>query len=369
MQRQWRGLIDELGPEKVVLLTEPSSGLEGIVVVDNTAAGPAIGGVRMAVDVSVGEVFRLARAMTLKNAAAGLAHGGGKAAIIADPRISEPAKEQLVRAFAVAIEGLSEFIAGPDMGTDEACMAHVHDEIGRSVGLPRVLGGIPLDELGATAFGLAVAAEVAEEFGHVKLDGARVVIQGFGAVGRPAARLLADRGALIVAVSDSRGAIVNQAGLDVEKLVAWKESGHGVPEFGGGTTAGHEELIAYPCDIWVPAARPDVFTGDNAGEVAAQVILPGANIATTEAAERVFFDRGIVSLPDFIVNAGGVICAATEYAGETPSHAFRVIDEKIRSNTRLVLESAQRTTATPLAAAHALASGRVEEAMRYRRRF
>ena len=139
---------DDLGPIKIVHLHEPSCGLRGIVVIDNVACGPSIGGVRMAPDVSTREVFRLARAMTLKNAAAGLPHGGGKAGIVADPRT--PDKARLIRAFARAIRDLVDYIPGPDMGTDETCMGWMHDEIKRALGLPRVLGGIPLDEIGAT---------------------------------------------------------------------------------------------------------------------------------------------------------------------------------------------------------------------------
>jgi hypothetical protein len=155
-----RDLRDELGPEKIVLIREPRVGLEAVVAVDNVACGPAIGGVRMAPDVTAEEVVRLARAMTLKNAAAGLPHGGGKAGILADPACAPDRKEALVRTFARMIRGLTEYIPGPDMETNEACMAWIRDEIGRAVGLPRVVGGIPLDEIGATGFGLAVAADV-----------------------------------------------------------------------------------------------------------------------------------------------------------------------------------------------------------------
>src|SRR6266545_6499438 len=114
-----RGIGDDLGPEKVLLVREPRARLDAIVVVDNVACGPAIGGVRMAPDVTVDEVFRLARAMTFKNAAAGLPHGGGKAGIVADPGAPEARREDLVRAFARAIADLREYIPGPDMGTDE----------------------------------------------------------------------------------------------------------------------------------------------------------------------------------------------------------------------------------------------------------
>lgn len=369
MDGQWDRICDELGPEKVILITEPSVGLRAILVVDNTATGPAIGGIRMAEDVTVDEVFRLARAMSFKNAAAGLHHGGGKAGIIGDPDMPAEEKERVVRAFGVAIEGITDYIPGPDMGIDEACMAYLHDEIGRVVGLPKVMGGIPLDTLGATAFGLAIAAEVAEELGYLRLDGARVVIQGFGAVGTHAANFLAQRGVLVVGVSDSRGGIANPDGLDLEKLLLWKSDGHPVREFADGTTVFHDELIGYPCDIWVPAARPDVLTAGNAAEVAAKVILPGANIAVTAEADRIFHERGVLSIPDFIANAGGVICGAVEYAGGTETQAFQVIDEKVRSNTREVLQKAQRDGIMPSAAAMELARSRILEAIAYRRSF
>src|SRR6266545_8172565 len=132
MEARWRELCDDLGPEKILLVRDAAAGLEGVVVVDNVAAGPAIGGVRMAPDVTVGEVVRLARAMTFKNAAAGLPHGGGKAGILADPAMGRAGKERLIRSFARAIRTLTEYVPGPDMGTDEACMGWVHDEIGRA---------------------------------------------------------------------------------------------------------------------------------------------------------------------------------------------------------------------------------------------
>jgi glutamate dehydrogenase (NAD(P)+) len=206
MEQQLGELTDDLGPHKILLLLDRSVGLRGIVVVDNVAAGPAIGGVRMAADVDVTEVARLARAMTFKSAAAGLPHGGGKAGIIADPHLPRAEKEPLIRGFARAIAGLHEYIPGPDMGTDETCMAWVADEIGRAVRVPAVLGGIPLDTLGATGLGLAACADALEDAGVLQVSGARVAVHGFGAVGRHAAAFLVERGAVVVAVADSRGA-------------------------------------------------------------------------------------------------------------------------------------------------------------------
>mgnify|MGYP001818344575 CR=1 FL=1 len=152
---------DELGPLKVIHVYEPSVNLKAVLVVDNVAKGPSIGGVRMAADVSTEECIRLARAMTFKNAAAGLAYGGGKAVLYGDPKMPKTEKEHLIRALANALRNEDTYIFAPDMGTDEECMAWVRDEIGRVVGLPREIGGIPLDEIGATGFGLSHVVDVA----------------------------------------------------------------------------------------------------------------------------------------------------------------------------------------------------------------
>ena len=278
-------------------------------MVDNTACGPAIGGTRMAADAGLEECARLARAMTLKSAVAGLPHGGAKSVIIADPGLDPSEKEQLVRAFACAIRDLTDYIPGPDMGTDERAMAWVHDEIGRSVGLPREIGGIPLDEIGATGFGVAVAAEVAQEFCDLELKGARVAVQGFGAVGRHAARFLGEKGCTLVAAADSRGTLHDPDGIDVDALIALKAEGGGVTDHGQGRGLARDDIIGVDCDIWIPAARPDVITAETVGQLKARLVVQGANIPVTKEAERTLFDRGVLSVPDFIANAGGVICA------------------------------------------------------------
>src|SRR5574341_1902928 len=166
---------DDLGPIKIVHVYDPKHGLKAVVAIDNVARGPSIGGIRMAPDVSVEEAFRLARAMTMKNSAAGLPHGGGKSVIFGDPKMEPAKKERLIRAFARAIRDLVEYIPGPDMGTDERCMAWIKDEIGRAVGLPLEIGGIPLDEIGATGFGLSVCVNIASKFCDLDLRGARLV--------------------------------------------------------------------------------------------------------------------------------------------------------------------------------------------------
>jgi glutamate dehydrogenase (NAD(P)+) len=358
---------DDLGPAKLVVIQEPAVGLRAVVVIDNVAIGPAVGGVRMAPDATAGEAFRLARAMTLKNAAAGLPHGGGKSVILADPQMPAPRKEEIVRAFAVAIRDLREYIPGPDMGTDERAMAWIRDEIGRAVGLPAELGGIPLDEIGATGLGLCSAAEVAQEFCSVKLAGARVAIQGAGAVGIHAARFLARRGAILVAAADSSGTLLDPDGLDIEAVAGLKrERGH-LRDAGFGRKAPADAIVSVPCDVWIPAARPDVIDVRNVDRLQAKLVLEGANVPITSDAEERLHARGVLVVPDFIANAGGVICAAVEYAGGSERTALEAIDAKLRANTRAVLEASARARRPPRHAAVELATARVKAAMSHRR--
>lgn len=366
MAEVFQRFTDEYGPEKIVYIYEPRCGLKGIVVIDNISAGPAIGGIRMAPDVSTAEVFRLARAMTWKNALAGIPHGGGKSGILADP--SAPNKETLIRQFARAIERLDGYIPGPDMGTDEVSMAWIRDEIGRSVGLSKVLGGIPLDQIGATGYGLAVAAEVAQEFTDVDLaKGARVIVQGFGNVGSHAARYLEERGATLVGASDLDGTVYDPDGLDVAALTKIKHETGRVTDLEQGQKLPQNAWVDLPCEIFVPAARPDAIDESNAPRLGCKVVLQGANIPVTSRAERVLHDRGILSVPDVVANAGGVICASVEYKGGTQRRAFETIEEKIRENTREVLALAKAHSQIPAEAALTLAKQRVAEAMAYRR--
>ena len=360
---------DEWGPAKIVHIYEPRLPLQAIVVIDNTALGPAIGGVRMAPDVTTAEVFRLARTMTWKNAAAGLPHGGAKAGIISEPTAPMDQKERVIRAFAQAIADLTQYIPGPDMGTDETCMAFIYDETRRSTGRPKVTGGIPLDELGATGFGLAVAAEQMAGFISMSLVGARVAIQGFGNVGKAAAKFLEKRGCVLVAASDSAGAIYHPQGLNVPKLTVIKENNGKVQDYADTGAIPSEQIFTVPCDILIPAARPDVITMHNAPRVQARIILQGANIPVDPEAEKHLHDRGVCSLPDFIINAGGVISTAVEYRHGSIAEAFGTISEKIQENCQAVLRLVKEGKLYPREAAQQLAQARVQEGMGYQRHF
>jgi len=360
--------VDEYGPSLVSILRLPED-CTGFVVVDDVSLGPAIGGVRLSPTVTPSEVVRLARAMTLKNAAASLPHGGGKSGIHAPHALDRAARERVVRGFAQAIRDITDYIPGPDMGTDETAMAWVHDEIGRAVGLPALLGGIPLDEIGATGYGLAVCAEALQAAGRLTIAGARVAVQGFGAVGRHAVRALYERGARIVSVSDVTAAVYDPDGLNVPDLLAHK-GGWSLFEY---RDAKHlddrDDLLWVDCDVLIPAAQPDVLNATNVEGVRASVVLQGANIPATAQAEATLHARGVLCVPDIIANAGGVICASVEYRGGTRADAFARIEELIRVNTSQLLADLASTGLAPRAVAQRMARARLDAARAYRRTF
>jgi len=357
-------LSDSLGPKKVLFVNNPAVNLNGIVVVDNTACGPAVGGCRMAVDVSLEECARLARAMTLKNAAAGLPHGGAKSVIVADPKMDLESKQQLMRAFARSIEHEIDYIVGPDMGTNEHFMACVYDEIHRAVGLPREIGGIPLDEIGATGLGVCAAVLSAEEFSGPRVNGATVAVQGFGAVGYHAARYLQQHGAILVGACDSKKTVYNNDGIDADALYQHKKENGSVEGFAGSQSLDRDAIIDVECDIWIPAARPDVITIDNVSRLKTKLIVQGANIPIELEAERRLHENGVISVPDFIANAGGVICAAVEYRGGSESEALQTIQDKVGDNTRIVLQRSLENKCTPRGAADEIALERIKIAQR-----
>jgi glutamate dehydrogenase (NAD(P)+) len=305
--------------------------------------------------------------MTFKNAAAGLPHGGGKVVLLGDPKMPADKKQQRIRALAQLLRGEQEYIFAPDMGTNEECMAWIRDEISRVVALPREIGGIPLDEIGATGWGLSHVVDVALHYCDFELEGARLVVQGFGAVGKNVSRFLTAKGAKLVAVADSIGAIYNPDGLDVSALLELKATGASVADYADGTRLQSDAVIDVECDIWIPAARPDVVNEDNVHRLKARLVVEGANIPFTLGAEEYLHERGVLCIPDFIANAGGVICAAMEYHGATQAAALQTIEEKLRRNTEQVMETAKSKLILPRQAAIEMAEQRVRRAMGFRR--
>ncbi|MCW4026208.1 MAG: Glu/Leu/Phe/Val dehydrogenase [Candidatus Bathyarchaeota archaeon] len=366
---------DEWGPEKILQVHDSETGMQGILVIDNTALGPGKGGIRMTPTVDVEEVFRLARTMTWKCALAELPFGGAKSGIIADPkRISREAKTNLIRAFALALKPLSpsQYVAAPDINTGEeemAAYALANGSLRSCTGKPGDMCvkpgekcGIP-HEYGSTGYGVFHATRVAAEHAGISLKKAAVAIDGFGNVGSFFARYLDEFGAKIVAVSDSRGCVYNADGLEYARLVKVKEETESVVNYEGGEMLKHDDLFELPVEILVPASIPDVISEENVEKVRAKVVVEAANIPVTAKSEKRLRERGVLVVPDFIANAGGVISSYAEYVGQNPPAMFQMVEEKIVRNVRVLLEKAEEEQMSPREAALGIAQRRVREAM------
>ncbi|MFQ5450468.1 MAG: Glu/Leu/Phe/Val dehydrogenase [Nitrospinaceae bacterium] len=324
---------EENPPEQRIRIYDPAAGKTwGYVVVDNTLRGPGLGGIRIAGDLTLAEVSRLARTMTLKNSAACLPFGGGKSGLIADPDLflENPAfKSGLIHLFAEAAFQIDKYIPAPDMGTQEKDIQQIYelysDKLGRAnhmrggAGRLPEKGGIPIDAWGLTAHGLFAAARVMEHLeGGVPIKNARVVVQGYGNVGARIATKLHEAGAIIAGASDIHAALWNPKGLDIEEMNSIRRGIQGLQAYSGSVEkrfgpGGLDWLLEAPCDILVPAARPDAITARNADRIQCRMILQGANTPSNKMTEYYLKNRrNILSLSDFIVNVGGVIGCAVE---------------------------------------------------------
>jgi len=347
--------VDEIGPERIFHVCDPSVGMKGVVVVDTTVFGRAGGGTRMLPDITTEEIVWLARAMTYKYATFGFPTGGAKAGIWADPNIIGEQRDAILRAFGKAVSPL--FSAGvvglgADMGTDAADTAIFRE----AAGLPtrgsslaqQEKDGEPIENH-ATGYGVVVAAKAACEFAGMGLDGATVAIEGFGKVGGGVARYMVDAGAKVVAISNIDGAIYNENGLDISKLLeARKESGdRAVQEYQPARHIDRAEIYFLPVDILIPGARPHVIDKGNVSRVQAKVISSIANIPITDEAEEILYQRGIYSVPDFISNIGGVVLGACSGIGGTVDDVFKSLRELVGPITLNVLADAGKEAISP----------------------
>ncbi|MEW5996580.1 MAG: Glu/Leu/Phe/Val dehydrogenase [Candidatus Micrarchaeota archaeon] len=354
---------DEFGPEYVLEVFDAKTGMQGVLVIDNTARGTGKGGIRMLPDVTTEEVMGLARAMTWKNALADLPFGGAKAGIRFDPK--SPLKEAAVRAFAHKVRSFVPelYVTGPDMNTAEREMAVFADELnsaGAATGKPASMGGLP-HELGSTGYGVALCIKTAVEFEGKSLEGMSVAIEGFGNVGTFAMKFLTAWGAKVVAVSDSKGTIYDQKGLEYNALMETKEKKGSVTAHGKGKALGGAELFGLPVDVLVPGARPNVITDANVGSVKAKVVAEAANIPVAYEVEKKLMKKGILVLPDVVANSGGVISSYCETMGWRQKEMFHAVTERISENTRLVME--RMSDHDTRAAAMGIARERVVDAM------
>lgn len=364
-------VYDEFGPEKILEVYNPKIGMRGFVVIDNTSLGPGKGGIRMTPSVSLDEVAKLARTMTWKNALADLPFGGAKAGIIADDRaITKQKKKEILQEFARAIKHIcpSLYIAGPDMNTGEEEMrwfveanGNMKSATGKPATMcvqPGIKCGIP-HEYGSTGFGVFHAAVVAAHHRDKNIEGMTVAIEGLGNVGTFAAKYLTDAGAKLVGISDSKGLLYSQGGIDVKKLFSVKEKTGSVINYKPGTVLSNRDLVGLDVDMLITAAVPDFIKRDDVNRIKAQIIVEGSNIPMTADVEQSLHERGILVVPDFVANAGGVISSYAEYKGKNPDDMFALVKKKIQKNTHVVLKYAEEKRVKPRDAALDIAKERV----------
>ncbi len=325
------GLDDEVynvlkSPAKQVIVALPVTMddgsikvFEGYRVIHSNILGPSKGGIRFDPHVNLDEVKALAAWMTWKCAVVDIPYGGAKGGVTCNPReMSAGEIERLMRAYTLTmidIFGVDKDIPAPDMGTGPREMAWLMDEYSRTQGMtvnavvtgkPIVLGG-SLGRTEATGRGVMVTAMSAMAKLKINPYKASCAVQGFGNVGSWAARLLAERGLKIIAVSDLNGAYVNENGIDIEAAVKFRDENRGsLDGFTEADKISGSEILTLPVDVLVPAATEDVINSRNADKIQAKLIVEGANGPTSSKADGIINEKGIIVAPDILANAGGV---------------------------------------------------------------
>jgi glutamate dehydrogenase (NAD(P)+) len=297
----------------------------GYRVLYNTSRGPAKGGIRFDLNVTIDEVKALAAWMTWKCAVVNIPFGGSKGGVICDPTaMSNGELERLTRRYTSAIIellGPDSDVPAPDVNTNERVMAWIMDTYSMHkrhtvtavvTGKPVAMGG-SLGRREATGRGCMIVTREALRKLGMPIKGARVVVQGFGNVGSIAAELLQEQGAKIVAVSDKSGALHNANGLDVKELLAWVREKKLLAGYPKADAITNDQLFSLPCDVLVPAALENVITSKNARDIQARIVCEGANGPTTVNADKILEEKGVFVIPDILANAGGVTVSYFEW--------------------------------------------------------
>jgi glutamate dehydrogenase (NAD(P)+) len=353
----------------------------GYRVHHNTALGPTKGGIRYHPDVTLDEVRALAMWMTWKCAVVGIPYGGAKGGVICNPKLlSVREVENLTRRYATEISVLMSpqgDIPAPDVGTGEREMAWIMDTYSMHHGysVPAVVTGKPLvigGSLGrneATGRGVVTTTLEAFKSRHIPVEGARVVVQGFGKVGAPAAYLIEERGAKVIAVSDSKGGVYNPHGLDTRDVLAYARTNRTVVGYRDAESITNAELLELECEVLMPCALENQLTATNAAQVRAKIVAEGANGPLTPEADEILLDKGVFILPDIVCNSGGVIVSYFEWVQDLQSFFWdeEEVNERLRRimlrSFKQVLQVAEEKKVDTRTAAQIVAIQRVANAV------
>ncbi|MDQ3859550.1 MAG: Glu/Leu/Phe/Val dehydrogenase [Actinomycetota bacterium] len=335
-------------PARVVEVRESAVGLDAVVVIDHELFPKAAGGTRMVPDVTVDEVARLARAMTWKFAVCGVPYAGAKAGI----RFTGGDRDEILTAFLDRIAAWSDyFLTGPDMGTNPEDFLRFAPDGEKPPMWARRFEGTSMDDL-SVGHGIKGAAEVALARLGRPLADASVAIEGFGKAGAGTARAFARAGARVVGISTVAGCVADPGGLDVEELLRLRTAyGDEVVRHADADARPREELFTLECDVLVPGARPDSIPKESVDALRCAVVVPAANIPYGPGAVEALGARGIVALPDFITNAGGIHLYEAPECRDDPATCLAAIERLIGETTGRVLDAAEADAVTPTDAA------------------
>lgn len=355
---------------------------EGYRVEHNNARGPYKGGIRFHHDTDIYEVKALAFWMTLKCAVSNIPMGGGKGGVTVDPKkLSKAELEKLSRGWAKGmadILGPKKDVPAPDVNTTPEIMAWMNDEYMKASGETTLatFTGKPLDKGGSEGRGAATGLGGFYVFDALRekyavLEGGSVVIQGFGNVGGNAAEIFLAHGYKIIAMSDSKGGVVNEAGLDIKALEDWKKQNGTLAGFPGSRTITNEELLELPCDVLIPAALENQITKENAGKIKAKFILELANGPITPEADEVLYEKNIPVIPDILANSGGVTVSTFEWEQNLKGEHWTEADVNAKlkaildEESKIVYEKSQSAKTDMRRAAFIVALERLAKAMGY----
>lgn len=332
----------------LISVVDEESRLQGYLAIDSMINGRCYGGFRMAPDLLPAILPELARVMTLKHGFLGLPLGGAKAAIVANPEVPLKEKRQLLKAFGKALMPFLKtrsYVPGGDLGISD-------DDIRFMLTSNRLkVQSRSLTKRSGFYTGLTVFSAVTRAAQHIGLDlnQASVAIEGFGAVGGSAAQVFWEKGLRVVAISTNQGAIYAQEGLDVGELVKLRNQvgNRVVKVYRRADQIEKEQLLELEVDFLCPCASPHSVTVDNASRVAAKIIVPGANAPITADAEQILFQRGILSIPDFVANCGGALGVSMEVAGLGEDFVRHFIDQRFGQRVTEVIEAAEKKGVIP----------------------
>jgi glutamate dehydrogenase (NAD(P)+) len=367
--------FDSWGPAEVLQVYDPETNMQGILVIDNLAMGPGLGGIRISPSANPKEVFLRARTMTLAAALVQVDYGGAAAGIRASPA-DESERTRLIRSFAKCVSPHvpDQYIAAPDTGTGQEDMKVFAHEVGDllgATGKPSDMGGIPY-ELGVVGFGMGLVTETYLQSSRPwkpmpsDLSDIKVAVQGFDNVGAALVKYLAHQGATIVALTDEWGGVQDPKGLDLTKVLKHslaQNERQSLAHYKGAARLVADDILKADCDVLALTTASNLVTELTCGSIRARCLVEGPGFPVNPVAEQLLTRQGVVVLPDLLTLGGGLVSSRCEHQRQPRERAFATIEFKVKDTATVVLQRAAETGLPLRRMASEVAKERILETM------